>query len=106
MYDLDRHYSLLIVVDKFPGPCSQQQVADMLKVDKATMARMVDCLVQKEYISRVVNPKDRREYFIEMTEKARNILPDVYGAISELNSAALKGMSEAEENNSVNACVQ
>lgn len=57
-------------VISFHQQISQQQLADHLGVDKSQVTRLVNQLEKKEYLTRTVNPEDRREKLIAATLKA------------------------------------
>ncbi|HXC04139.1 MAG TPA: MarR family transcriptional regulator [Bacteroidia bacterium] len=98
--DIDRHYSILILLEnaeKSKGTCSQQDVSNILKIDKASMVRNIDYLVKKKYIKRTVNPVDRREHNLILTAKARKTLPTIHEAVQELNTTAFAGLSKASQ---------
>jgi DNA-binding MarR family transcriptional regulator len=61
------------------------------------MVRIVDYLIEKKYVKKVVNSQDRREHFIQLTKKAIEILPAIHQAIDEVNSAALKGIAKEKQ---------
>jgi DNA-binding MarR family transcriptional regulator len=94
---IDRHFSILAVIDKTPEKCTQQYLSDFLRVDKVSMVRMLDYLYEKGLITRVVNPGDRREHIIQLTSKGRKIMPDIHEGIKEMNSIALEGLSKTEQ---------
>ncbi|MFI5148276.1 MAG: MarR family winged helix-turn-helix transcriptional regulator [Bacteroidia bacterium] len=95
--DIDRHYSILIILENKEAACSQQDVANLLRIDKASMVRIIDYLVKKKYIKRMMNPSDRREHILCLTEKARKTLPRIHRAVGELNSAAFSGLSKSNQ---------
>lgn len=90
--EIERYYSILIVVESVSSGCTQQFICDQLKIDKVSMVRMLDYLLKKEFIKKIVNPEDRREYLIELTEKAHDTLPEIHACIQEVNRAAMKGI--------------
>jgi len=94
--DIERHYSVLILIEHTKGNCTQQYIADFLQKDKTSMVGIIDSLVKKGYIKRVTNPLDRREYFIRLTDKALKTLPEIHQGIHELNTRATKGLSKQE----------
>ena len=94
--DIDRHYSILILLEASEENCSQQYISNLLKIDKASMVRVIDYLVKKGYIRRGVNPKDRREHHICLTEKARRMLPKIHKAINSLNETATAGLTASQ----------
>jgi DNA-binding MarR family transcriptional regulator len=94
--DIDRHYSILILLENTKESYNQQDISDILKIDKASMVRITDYLVKKGYIERKVNPTDRREHRLCLTIKARKVLPRIHKAIDELNESALEGLNKKE----------
>lgn len=65
--DLDgRQYGALALLSH-RGPCSQQELADALYVDRSTMVALVDDLEARSLLKRRRSPSDRRAYAIELT---------------------------------------
>lgn len=95
--EVERYYSILILIDKSGETCTQQQLCEQLKFDKVSMVRMVDYLLKKGFVEKVQNEKDRREYFVVLTAKAVQLMPELYDAINTLNKAVLKGISKEQQ---------
>lgn len=95
--EIERHYSILIFIEKAKHGCTQQCICDYLKIDKVTMVGILDYLNKKKFIKKSVNPTDRREHLIQLTDKAIKILPEVHKAINDLNSEAFIGMSKEKQ---------
>ncbi len=96
--EIERYYSILIVIEQSETDCTQQTLCKTLKMDKVSMVRVIDYLVNKEFVSKVLNPHDRREYLLELTQKALSVLPEIHASIYEVNRAALNGISEEHQN--------
>ena len=92
---IEKHFSVLILLEKKQN-CTQQFISDTLQIDKVSMVKVIDGLAKKGLAKRVQNPKDRREYFIELTPKAHKILPEIHKGINELNETAFKGFNLKE----------
>lgn len=92
--EIERYYSILIFIESEEKGCTQQYICDHLKIDKVSMVRIINYLIEKKYIHKINNPNDRREYLVELTKKSLKILPEVHKAIDEVNEAALKGISK------------
>ncbi|MBK7669674.1 MAG: MarR family transcriptional regulator [Sphingobacteriaceae bacterium] len=43
---------------------------EIIHVEKSSLVQMIDYLVKSGYVKRISNPKDRRQNFIYLTEKA------------------------------------
>ncbi|MFB7877685.1 MarR family winged helix-turn-helix transcriptional regulator [Nocardia sp. NPDC056064] len=56
------------------GPCSQQQLAVELRIDRSVMVNVCDDLEQSGYVRRERNPQDRRSYAVTLTEAGRDRL--------------------------------
>src|SRR5688572_26146124 len=68
---VERYYYALMIIGQNSGKISQQQLADQLLTDKVCMVRMLDCLEKDGLIERTVNPGDRRQHLLSVTEKGR-----------------------------------
>lgn len=95
--EVERYYSILILLDKTEEYCTQQFICEQLKIDKVSMVRMIDHLIKKGLVKKVQNEKDRREYFIELTTKGIKTMPELYEAIQKLNKAAFKGVPKEQQ---------
>jgi MarR family transcriptional regulator, organic hydroperoxide resistance regulator len=93
---LEKNFSVLILIEKKEN-CTQQYISDTLQIDKVTMVKVIDEFAKKNLVKRVQNPKDRREYFIELTVAGHKILPKIHKAIKELNDVAFKGLKPKEQ---------
>lgn len=95
--EIERYYSILIIIESNEKDCTQQFICDELKMDKVSMVRIIDYLIEKKFVKKVVNPNDRREHFITLTKKAVSNLPLIHQAIDEVNAAALKGIAKEKQ---------
>lgn len=94
--DIERYYYPLVLIEKSGNKLTQQQLADHLCSDKVSMVRVIDYLSKKGYVKRKQNADDRREYFLELTEKGRCSVGEVEKAIYESNREAFSGITERE----------
>lgn len=93
---IKKHFSILVLIDKMGNQCSQKFIADTLHIDKTLMVGALDELVGVGFIKRVQNPTDRREYWIQLTEKGKTTIPEIKETVAELNDGALAGLSSLE----------
>lgn len=94
---IDRHFTVMVAIDKAKEKCTQQYLCDLLKIDKVEMVRVLDYLDTKGMITRAVNPSDRREHIIQLTAKAKKIMPEIHNGITHMNKIALKGFSKSDQ---------
>jgi DNA-binding MarR family transcriptional regulator len=75
----------------------QKSIIKYLHMDKGTVAKTIRPLIDKGYVTRKRNPKDRRAYRIFLTRKGHEIMPDVKGAVARWMDALTTGFTEEEK---------
>lgn len=90
-----RHYFLLVAIGEGKGRLTQQQLADLLEVDKVSMVGILDSLAECGLVRRSRSSEDRRKHHITLTPKARKALPEIRRTIRELNRRALSAVPDA-----------
>ena len=80
---INRYYYPIFLIGKYSGEISQQGLADMLRTDKVSMVRILDCLAEDGYIERRVNPKDRRQHLLHITEAGKPWMNEIEAAFIE-----------------------
>ena len=86
---------MLIVLDKYPA-LSQQQIADLVFKDKASLTRIVEILVQKQLLTRAIRPADRRQFDLRLTPSGQHTLATLAGTIQRNQQTALAGLTDDE----------
>lgn len=81
---------------------SQEQLSDMVKIDKATTARAVAKLVNENYVIRKVSETDKRAYNIYTTDKADAIKPALFAILDAWNQTMLDGFSKQDRETLLN----
>ena len=76
------HYAFVLAICREEGR-SQEELARELCINKSTVTRNLNYLEEKEYISRIPLPNDKRQFSIYPTQKMLNVLPEVKSASSE-----------------------
>lgn len=66
------HFAVLVALDEF-GPLVQQELADVLRIDKANMVALIDHLVKLKLVRRGPAPGDRRCHSIEATATGKTL---------------------------------
>jgi MarR family transcriptional regulator for hemolysin len=87
-----RHYFLLVAIGEGQGSLTQQQLADLIEVDKVAMVGILDSLAKAGFVRRTPTREDRRKRLIALTPKAERALPEIQRTIKELNRLALSGL--------------
>jgi DNA-binding MarR family transcriptional regulator len=95
---IEKYFSVLVLLDNIDAQCSQKLIADVLLTNKTTMVSILDDLVENGFIKRIKNPNDRREHWIQLTNKAKKYLPEIKKAINETNNLIIEGICLADAN--------
>jgi DNA-binding MarR family transcriptional regulator len=89
-------FSFLMALYRKDG-ITQEDLAHLLHVDKATSARAVKKLEKAGYVTRKEDLKDKRKYRVFLTEKGRKIELIMKRISSEWTARLLSGFSESEK---------
>lgn len=86
---------LTILVER--GPTSQQQLADLLHVNRTLMVTLVDILEQDGLLTRERDPQDRRAYALTLTTDGRQAVRTLRPSIIKGDSRLTKSLTSAEK---------
>ena len=89
------HYAFVLAICREPGR-SQEELAKELCLNKSTVARNLNCLEEKGYITRNALPMDKRQFSVHPTEKMLAVLPEIKSASGEWMSLLSEGISKEE----------
>ncbi len=68
---LSQAHALQLLVSS--AACSQSELVRNLHLEKSTVSRLVDSLVNRGWVERVPNPQSRRENHLVLTPSGRNV---------------------------------
>ena len=72
-----RHYAVLVAIADGDGP-SQQEVADALGIDRATLVALADDLEAHQLIRRERSDQDRRAYALKLTSAGTALMNEAH----------------------------
>lgn len=75
---------------------SQNQIAELVFKDFASITRIIELLVQKKYVQRDVNQNDRRKFELTITDKGNEIIKAIYPIVTDYRKRALEGLTTEE----------
>lgn len=88
---------VLIILNK-DSNISQNVLANLIFKDSASITRMIELMVRKEYLIRTIHKEDRRKFNLEITEKGNKTLKLIEPVIKINRETALDGLSLEEIN--------
>lgn len=89
------HYAFALAICRVPGR-SQEELARELCINKSTVARNLNYLEEKGYITRNPLPNDKRQFSVYPTEKMLAVLPEIRQASVEWMTLLSEGIPEDE----------
>lgn len=94
--DITVDQGLVLLILNENSNYSQKEIAALIFKDNASITRIIELMVKKDYLVRNVNEQDRRKFNLEITEKGRNTVELLSPAIKQNRTTALHGLSENE----------
>jgi DNA-binding MarR family transcriptional regulator len=80
----------------YDGPVTQDELSAALVIDKAATARALYQLEQNGFVSRTVNPENRRQKLVSATEKARSIQTRFYDILQSASDVFTRDFSRED----------
>jgi len=93
---ISRYYYALTYICYHDGKLTQKALANELGKDKSIIVNIIDTLSEQGFVYREVNPADRREHFLRVTEKAKKAVPKLIDAFETLNKSITENISDEE----------
>ena len=90
---IDQWLVLHAIADK-PG-ISQLEIADKVFKDAASVTRIIDLLIKKNYLERGSHDQDRRRFKLQLTKEGKALLKAVQKVADQNRAIALAGIEES-----------
>ena len=87
----------IILILSHQGCLTQDELAQIMYIDKSAVTRILQKMMDKEFVSKRREKKDRRFQYIELTEKGTQMKERVMRVFDEHNNQMMHGISEEEE---------
>lgn len=94
---IERYYTALVAIEQSGETFTQQQLSDYFHINKASTVRIIDHLTKEGWLQRKVNEQDRRAYLLTLTDKARQVLPEIKRAFREMHELAFTGFTPTQQ---------
>ena len=77
---------------------SQEDLSSLLIISKSTTATMIRKLSEAGYVRKDVDPEDKRNFKLYITEEGLKFIPEIERIINECHEKITAGMSSEEKN--------
>jgi len=75
---------------------TQNELAEMVFKDKASITRILDILVEAKYIKRTIHDESRRRFKLSITEKGHSIIKELQPTVTAYRKKALKNILDKD----------
>lgn len=86
---------ILMFLDTHPE-MTQNEIAELVFKDAASLTRIINTMVQKDYLTRSVHPEDRRRFRLAISDRGKEILRKLPSVVKQNREVALHGISPSE----------
>lgn len=78
------HYRILLLLEEI-DQTSQQQLAQILTIDRTNMVDLLDLLEQRGFVERTPDPVDRRRHAVKLTSRGREEVRQMRQAVDKFD---------------------
>jgi len=96
VYDLTPEQRSILIILFDDGAMSQREIAELKSMEPSNLTVTLRRLTDKGYITKSTHPTDIRAYLIELTDKAKEICPQLKNLSVQSNGNLLKDISSNE----------
>ncbi len=96
--DISVDQCLVLIVLNNNENFSQKEIANLIFKDNASITRIIELMVKKDYLTRTIHQEDRRKFQLQITEKGLKTIDLLTPAIQKNRKTALQGLSIEEIN--------
>lgn len=96
--DITIDQCLVLMILEKDGKISQNELANLIFKDNASITRMIELMVNKDYLIRTIHNEDRRKFNLEITQKGKKTLDLIKPIVQSNREIALKDLSLEEIN--------
>ena len=94
--DITIDQCLVLIILNNNAKISQNELANLVFKDNASITRIIELMVKKEYLIRTIHQEDRRKFNLEITEKGIKTIKLIEPIILQNRETALNGLSLEE----------
>ena len=87
---------ILLTVHYSDTDTIQQDIADIVKKDKSAVLRQIDNLEKKNLVQRIVEPNNRRQNIIRITDEGINLVNEINKKLNEIQTLLSEGLDTAD----------
>ena len=91
-----QHYHILLLLNRMGGKSTQKVLGTELLIEKSNMVAIIDLLIDKGYVVRDINCKDRRSKLISLTAKGNDMVTKLNQSLTGVEEAIIEDITWQE----------
>ena len=91
-----QHYHIMLLLNRMGGKSTQKVLGTELLIEKSNMVAIIDLLIDKGYVIRDVNYKDRRSKLISLTPKGSEMVNTLNQSLAGLEEVIIEDITWQE----------
>ena len=91
-----QHYHILLLLNRMGGKSTQKALGTELLIEKSNMVAIIDLLIDKGYVMRDINYKDRRSKLISLTAKGSDMVAKLNQSLTGVEEAIVEDITWQE----------
>ena len=91
-----QHYHILLLLNRMGGKSTQKILGTELLIEKSNMVAIIDLLIEKGYVIRDINYKDRRSKLISLTLKGNDMVTQLVQSLAGLEEMIIEDVTWQE----------
>jgi DNA-binding MarR family transcriptional regulator len=94
--EVNQHYHILLLLNRMGGKSTQKILGTELLIEKSNMVAIIDLLIDKGYVVRDINYKDRRSKLISLTAKGSEMVDKLNQSLTNLEETIIEDVTWQE----------
>jgi DNA-binding MarR family transcriptional regulator len=91
-FKLGHHFEVLLALATQEKPVTQNKLAELLQIDKSRTAVIVFELEKRGLVQININPDDRRQHYVSLSQSAVSSIPHIEISVEKINQLAGAGI--------------
>ena len=91
------HYGVPMALGELNEPCVQQRLSDLIGIDSRNVVPIIDALVDRDLLSREIDPKDRRRRLLALSDAGRDMVEDLTKTGAAIEARFLRPLDPADQ---------
>ena len=95
-FEINKVQAEVLIILQHKNGCNQNELNETFLFNKANITKIIKQLEKREYIERIASEEDKRAKGVYLTQKGRDILPQIIEILDEWTSILTKDIPTSD----------